>query len=111
MIRFLFRFVGIVLLALVSGIVANLMNNLPLAMLGGSGLAQIDPSSGALPRIASALLIGVDLGPSFTAFGSLATLLWLLLLRRRGVLLDGGDYLRASWAPAVAAFSVPLNRP
>jgi arsenical pump membrane protein len=35
-------------------------------------------------QVAGAVLIGVDLGPNLSVTGSLATLLWLIALRREG---------------------------
>jgi arsenical pump membrane protein len=34
--------------------------------------------------VTDAMLIGVDLGPNFSVSGSLATILWLLAIRREG---------------------------
>ena len=58
----------------------NAMNNLPLGLLAGAVV------SGAHlhPVVAGALLIGVDLGPNLSVTGSLATILWLVALRREG---------------------------
>ncbi|HEC0141117.1 TPA: hypothetical protein R1P63_004876 [Escherichia coli] len=42
----------------------------------------------------AALLIGVDLGPNLSVAGSLATLLWLVALRREGEHVSGLDFLR-----------------
>jgi arsenical pump membrane protein len=36
------------------------------------------------PKVAGAILIGVDLGPNLSVTGSLATMLWLIALRREG---------------------------
>jgi arsenical pump membrane protein len=36
-------------------------------------------------HVAEAILIGVDLGPNLSVTGSLATILWLIALRREGV--------------------------
>ena len=58
----------------------NLMNNLPVGLIVGSTMAL-----GHLPHpIAAATLIGVDLGPNLSVTGSLATILWLVALRREG---------------------------
>jgi arsenical pump membrane protein len=35
-------------------------------------------------RVTGAVLIGVDLGPNLSVTGSLATILWLIALRREG---------------------------
>jgi arsenical pump membrane protein len=60
------------------GIANNLVNNLPLGLLAGATL-QAAHTAGFLT---SAVLIGVDLGPNLSITGSLATILWLLALRR-----------------------------
>jgi arsenical pump membrane protein len=46
------------------------------------------------PEVTSALLVGVDLGPNLSVTGSLATILWLGALRRDGIEVGAGDFLR-----------------
>ena len=60
------------------GIANNLVNNLPLGLIAG-GTIQASHTQGL---IANAVLIGVDLGPNLSVTGSLATILWLLALRK-----------------------------
>lgn len=68
----------------------NLMNNLPAGLIAGSTLAQA-----SVPHmVTGALLIGVDLGPNLSITGSLATILWLLALRREGEDVGFWDFLR-----------------
>ena len=63
---------------LVVGLASNLMNNLPVGLVVGSGVA-----SDQLPsQVIGAMLVGVDLGPNLSVTGSLATILWLVVLRR-----------------------------
>lgn len=65
---------------LAAGIGTNIVNNLPLGLLAGAaGQAAQAPD-----KVMAALLIGVDLGPNLSVTGSLATLLWLLAIRREG---------------------------
>ena len=59
----------------------NVFNNLPVGLLTGATLAATR-ETGAL---AAAAVIGVDLGPNLAVTGSLATILWLLALRREGL--------------------------
>jgi len=59
---------------------SNLINNLPSGLLAGGAL-QASPVSA---HIRDAVLIGVDLGPNLSVTGSLATVLWLIALRREG---------------------------
>lgn len=60
------------------GIANNLINNLPLGLIAGSTLH----ATHATGLIANAVLIGVDLGPNLSVTGSLATILWLIALRK-----------------------------
>lgn len=62
-------------------IASNLMNNLPVGLIVGS-LVAVDhlPS-----QTVGTMLIGVDLGPNLSVTGSLATILWLVALRREGL--------------------------
>ena len=70
--------------ALVAGgttaFVCNLVNNLPLGLIAGT-LAN---GSHLAAPVTGAMLIGVDLGPNLSVTGSLATILWLVALRREG---------------------------
>ena len=68
--------------ALVTGfavaVANNLVNNLPLGLIAGGTLQ----AAHAKDLLANAVLIGVDLGPNLSITGSLATILWLLALRK-----------------------------
>jgi arsenical pump membrane protein len=44
--------------------------------------------------VTGALLIGVDLGPNLSVTGSLATILWLVALRREGQDVSAWKFLR-----------------
>ena len=64
-----------------TALAANLANNLPVGLVAGSVAA-----SDHLPAsVVAAILIGVDLGPNFSVTGSLATILWLVALRRQKI--------------------------
>ena len=52
--------------------------------------------------IAHAVLIAVDLGPNLSVTGSLATILWLIALRREGVHVSFGSFLK------VGVIAMPL---
>ncbi|MFT4152663.1 arsenic transporter [Parafilimonas sp.] len=62
------------------GIATNLTNNLPAGLIAGGILHPA-----CMPDIIkNAVLIGIDLGPNLSVTGSLATILWLVALRREG---------------------------
>jgi arsenical pump membrane protein len=44
--------------------------------------------------LAHAVLVGVDLGPNLSVTGSLATILWLIALRREDAEISGWEFLR-----------------
>ncbi len=69
---------------------SNLMNNLPSGLLTGSALETTH-----LPdHLHNAVLIGVDLGPNLSVTGSLATVLWLIALRREGLNVSGWKFFK-----------------
>ncbi|HEU5413250.1 MAG TPA: arsenic transporter [Candidatus Angelobacter sp.] len=72
-------------------IISNLMNNLPVALASGAALQHL----GNLPSLSHAVLLGVDLGPNLSVTGSLATILWLIALRREGVEITATEFLKA----------------
>jgi arsenical pump membrane protein len=70
--------VGVMVVGFVVGVTNNIVNNLPLGLIAG-GTIQAAHTKGLM---ADAILIGVDLGPNLSVTGSLATILWLLALRK-----------------------------
>ena len=73
----------------------NLINNVPMAVVLTSALQSVQhaPATTRLGFI-SATILGCDLGPNLTTVGSLATVLWLLILRRRNIDVSGLDYFK-----------------
>jgi arsenical pump membrane protein len=63
---------------IVVAIACNLVNNLPAGLVAGSVIAADHVPA----QVTGAVLIGVDLGPNLSIAGSLATILWLVTLRR-----------------------------
>ena len=73
----------------------NLINNVPMAVVMASALGSIQHAPIAIQHgFIAATIFGCDLGPNLTTVGSLATILWLLILRRRGIDVSGLDYFR-----------------
>jgi arsenical pump membrane protein len=69
---------GAMVVGFAVGVANNIVNNLPLGLIAG-GTIQAAHTKGLM---ANAVLIGVDLGPNLSVTGSLATILWLLALRK-----------------------------
>jgi arsenical pump membrane protein len=70
--------------------VSNLVNNLPVGLIG----ASVMHTSGASGQLANAMLIGIDLGPNLSVTGSLATILWLIALRRENLEVSPWTFLK-----------------
>ncbi len=78
-----------------SALGTNLVNNVPMAVILTSALhsvqhAPLNVQQGFL----AASIFGCDLGPNLTTVGSLATVLWLLILRQRNIDVSGLDYFK-----------------
>jgi arsenical pump membrane protein len=85
--------------AFVVALLSNGMNNLPVGLIGGMALRH----SGDTGIIAHAILLGVDLGPNLSVTGSLATILWLIALRREDVEITAWEFLK------VGMIAMPLT--
>ena len=90
--------VGAIVVGFVVGIANNLVNNLPLGLIAG-GTIQAARVKGLL---ANATMIGVDLGPNLSVTGSLATILWLLALRKEKLEVSFWKFLQ------VGAIAMPI---
>jgi arsenical pump membrane protein len=88
----------------VVAIACNLINNLPAGLIAGSALTVAH----APTPVATAVLVGVDLGPNFSVTGSLATILWLTALRRDGIEVSAWSFLKLGVVVTVPALAAAL---
>ncbi|HEY1470023.1 MAG TPA: arsenic transporter [Candidatus Acidoferrum sp.] len=78
------------MVAFVVALLSNGMNNLPVALMSGAAIRHAQETS----IVAHAILIGVDLGPNLSVTGSLATILWLIALRREKVEVTAWEFFK-----------------
>lgn len=82
----------------------NVLNNLPLGLMAGGTLSAAHTHG----LLANAVLIGVDLGPNLSVTGSLATILWLLALRKEKLDVSAWDFLKVGAIAMPAALAASL---
>jgi arsenical pump membrane protein len=92
------------IVGIVTAIADNVANNLPVGLVAGS-VASADHLP---PAVTGAILIGVDLGPNLSVTGSLATILWLVALRREGLEVSAWRFLRLGWLVMFPALILAL---
>ncbi len=93
---------GLVVAVVGAAVGSNVVNNVPVTILGISLLkgAALEGAAlkGAAPAVrdlaAYGALVGANVGPTATTYGSLATMLWLSLVRQRGVAVSTWDYMK-----------------
>ena len=97
--------VGALITGLAVGVANNLVNNLPIGLLTGATLH----AAGTHGLLANAVMIGVDLGPNLSITGSLATILWLLALRREKLDVSFWDFLKVGLVVMPVALVLSLG--
>jgi arsenical pump membrane protein len=85
---------------------ASFMNNWPMTILGLLSIHQAAVTGPALTTLVFSNIIGNNLGPHFFPLGSLAILMWLEIIRRKGVNISLKEYLKVGATLSIAQVAI-----
>ncbi len=85
---------------------ASFMNNWPMTILGLLSIHQAAVTGPTLTNLVFSNIIGNNLGPHFFPLGSLAILMWLQIMRRKGVTISLKEYLKVGATLSIAQVAI-----
>ncbi|OAS89396.1 MULTISPECIES: arsenic transporter [Metabacillus] len=90
------RFNTIMISGVLLTVLSNLFNNLPAVMIGTLSFVEMGLDTHTLQLAYLANIIGSDIGALISPMGTLATLIWMFILRKNKIQISWGQYVKVT---------------